>query len=159
MYPHSFKEEFSSGLYYDILLVGCHYGHLREYVDDHENTVIAMLSRRNSQHLIHVDGFQISTRGRQRSKEALLLDGRFGNGTDSVGSDVLPNILSKVLPICIPFMMVIVLKTPLFLYELQGSVVCVDDHFLPHNVMLPLSIGLHNGIQIFVIGGIISDCV
>jgi hypothetical protein len=28
VYPHSFKEEFSSGLCYDILLVGCHNGHL-----------------------------------------------------------------------------------------------------------------------------------
>jgi hypothetical protein len=34
--------------------------------------------------------------------------------------------------------MVIVLQLPLCLYELQGSVVCVDDCFLPHNVMLPL---------------------
>ena len=29
----------------------------------------------------------------------MLLDGQFGNGTTSEGSDVLPNILSKVQPI------------------------------------------------------------
>ena len=33
----------------DILLAGCHNGHLREYVDDHENTFVSMLSRRKAQ--------------------------------------------------------------------------------------------------------------
>jgi len=56
-------------------------------------------------------------------------------------------------------MMVIVLQLPLCLYELQGSVTCVDDYFLPHNVMLPLLVGLHNGIHLFVIGWIHLDCV
>ena len=98
VYPHSFKEEFSSGFYCDILLAGHHNGHLRESVDDHKNTVIAMLSRRKAQHVIHGDGFPRSTRGRQQSTEALLLDGRFGNGAGSAGSDVLPDILSKVWP-------------------------------------------------------------
>ena len=48
VYPHSFKEEFRSGFYCDILLASCHNGHLREIVDDHKNTVIAMLSRRKA---------------------------------------------------------------------------------------------------------------
>ena len=65
-------------------------------VDDQKNTVIAMLSRRKARHVIHRDGFPRSTGGRKRSIEALLLDGRFGNGTSSVGLDVLPDILSKV---------------------------------------------------------------
>jgi hypothetical protein len=99
VYPHSFKEEFSSGFCYDILLAGHHNGHLRESVDDHKNTIISMLSRRKARHVIHRDGFPRSTRGRKRSIEALLLDGRFGNGTSSVGLDVLPDILSKVRPI------------------------------------------------------------
>ena len=60
----------------------------------------------------------------------------------------------KLLQICGPLLMVIVLQLPLCLYELQGSVVCVDDHFLPQNVMLPLSASLHNGIHLFVISGI-----
>jgi hypothetical protein len=55
--------------------------------------------------------------------------------------------------------MAIVLQLPLCLYELQGSVVCVDDCFLPQNVMLPLSASLHNGIHFFFISGILSDCV
>jgi hypothetical protein len=55
--------------------------------------------------------------------------------------------------------MAIVLQLPLCLYELQGSVVYVDDHFLSQNVMLPLPTSLHNGIHFFVISGIISDCV
>jgi hypothetical protein len=99
VYPGSFKEEFSSGFCCDILLVGHHNGDLRESVDNHKNTVIAMLSRRKARRVIHRDGFPRSTRGRKQSIEALLLDGRFGNGTSSVGLDVLPKILSKVQPI------------------------------------------------------------
>ena len=58
-----------------------------------------MLSRRKARHLIHGDGFPRSTRGRQRSIEALLLNGWFGNSASSAGSDVLPDVLSKVWPI------------------------------------------------------------
>jgi len=43
--------------------------------------------------------------------------------------------------------MLIVLQLPLCMYGLQGSVVYVDDYFLPHNVMLYLMVGLHNGIH------------
>ena len=52
-----------------------------------------MLSRRKARDVIHGDGFLRSTRGRQRSIEALLLDGRFGNDASSVGFNVLPDIL------------------------------------------------------------------
>ena len=69
VYPHSFKEEFSSGLCCDILLAGHHNGHLREPVDDHKNTVISMLSGRKAWHVIHGDGFPRSNRGRQRGIE------------------------------------------------------------------------------------------
>jgi hypothetical protein len=65
----------------------------------------------------------------------------------------------KLLQRCGPLMMVIVLHLPLCLYELQGSVVYVDDRFLPQNVMLPLSESLDNGIHFFVISGIVLDCV
>ena len=65
----------------------------------------------------------------------------------------------KLLQICGPLLMVIVLQLPLCLYELQGSVVYVDDRFLPQNVMLPLSASLHNGIHFFVISGILSDSI
>ena len=99
MYPYLFKEEFSSGFCCDILLAGHHNGHLRESVDDHKNTVIALLSRRKERHVIHRDGFPRSTGGRKWSIEALLLDGQFGNGASSAGLDVLSEILSKVQPI------------------------------------------------------------
>jgi hypothetical protein len=99
VYPHSFKEDFSSGICCDILLAVHHNGHLREFVDDRKNTVISMLSRRKARNVIHGDGFPKSTRGRQRSIDALLLDGRFDNGACSAGIDVLPDILSKVQPI------------------------------------------------------------
>ena len=65
----------------------------------------------------------------------------------------------KLLQICGPLVMAIILQLPLRLYELQGSVVCVDDCFLPQNVMLPLSTSLHNGIHLFVISGILTNCV
>ena len=96
MCPHSFKEEFRSGFCCDIILAGRHNGHLQESVHDHESKVFSMLSRRKARHVIHGDGFPRSTRGRYRSIEALLLDGRFGNGSSSEESDVLPNIMSKV---------------------------------------------------------------
>ena len=56
-------------------------------------------------------------------------------------------------------MVMISLQLPLCLYELQESVICVDDRFPPKNVMLPLSTRLHNGIHFFVISGILEDCV
>ena len=69
------------------------------------------------------------------------------------------NVQMELLQVCGPFLMEIVLQLPLCLYELQGSMVCVDDNFLTRNVMLPLTAGLHNGIHFFFIGGILSDCV
>jgi hypothetical protein len=69
------------------------------------------------------------------------------------------NVQMKLLQVCGPLLMAIVLQIPLCLYELQGSVVCVDDCFLSQNVMLPLPTSLHNGIHLFVISGILLDCV
>jgi hypothetical protein len=99
VYPHSFKEDFSSGFCCDILLAGHHNGDLRESVDEHKNTVISMLSIRKARHVIHRDGFPRLTGGRKQSIEALLLDGRFVNGASSARLDVLPDILLKVRPI------------------------------------------------------------
>jgi len=65
----------------------------------------------------------------------------------------------KLLQICGPLLMAIVLQLPLCLYELQGLVICVDDSFLPQNVIIPLSESLHNVIHIFVISGIFSDYI
>jgi hypothetical protein len=50
--------------------------------------------------------------------------------------------------------MVVILQLPLCLYELQRLVISVDDCLLAQNVMFPLTIGLHNGIHFFVIGGV-----
>jgi hypothetical protein len=55
--------------------------------------------------------------------------------------------------------MAIVLQLSLCLYELQGSVVCVNDHYLSQNVMLPFLTSLDNRIHFFVISGILPDCV
>jgi len=48
VYPYSLKEELSSGLFSDALLAGLHDGHLREFVDDHENAILVVLSRRKT---------------------------------------------------------------------------------------------------------------
>ena len=74
-------------------------------------------------------------------------------------SPLILNVQMELLQVCGPFLMAIVLQLPLFFYELQGLVVYVYDHLFPHNVMLPLLVDLHNGIHLFFIGGIISDCV
>jgi hypothetical protein len=55
--------------------------------------------------------------------------------------------------------MAIILQLPLCMYELQGSVVYVDDRFLSQNVMLPLSASLHNALHLFVISWMLSDYV
>jgi hypothetical protein len=65
----------------------------------------------------------------------------------------------NLLQICGPLLIAIVLQLPLCLYELQGSMVCVDDCVLPQNVMILLSTSLHNGIHFFVISGILLDRV
>ena len=69
------------------------------------------------------------------------------------------NVQMKLLQVCGPLLMVIILQLPLCLYELQGSMVYVDDRFLSQNVILPLPTSLHNGIHFFFISGILSDCV
>ena len=99
MYPHLIKEELSSGLFCDTLLAGYHDGHLRESIDDHKNTIVVALSRRKARHLIDGDRFPRPTRIRQRSIQAFLLDGWFGNDIGGVGSNVLPNLLTKFWPV------------------------------------------------------------
>jgi hypothetical protein len=55
--------------------------------------------------------------------------------------------------------MVFVLQIPLCLYEIQRLVMSVDDFLLSHNEMFPLKIGLHNGIHLFVIGGVFPNSI
>ena len=55
--------------------------------------------------------------------------------------------------------MAIVLELPLCLYKLKRSVIGMDDRLLPHNVMLPLPASLHDGIHLFIIGGVILNCI
>ena len=65
----------------------------------------------------------------------------------------------ELLQVCGPLLVAIIQQLPLHLYELEVSVLCVDDRFLPQHVMLPLLAGLRNGIHLFVISGILPDCV
>ena len=41
--PNTLKEELGRGLNHDILLASCQNGHFREPMNNHENTVVAML--------------------------------------------------------------------------------------------------------------------
>ena len=56
-----------------------------------------------------------------------------------------------------PLLMAVVLQFLVCLYELQRLVISVYDRLFPQNVMFPLTIGLYNGINFLVIGGVFSD--
>ena len=83
MYPCLFKEEFVNFLYCDILLSNCQYSHLIKFVHNHKYTVITMLGRRDAIHIVHGDGFPWLVGSRQRSVQALLLNGWLGDGAGS----------------------------------------------------------------------------
>ena len=92
-----------------------------------------------------------------------------GYGHDQWSAEAVCNIIGatllvldvqmKFLQICGPLLMAIILQLPLHLYELHGSMVCVDDCLLLQNVMLSLSTSLHNGIHLFFTSGILSNYV
>jgi len=69
------------------------------------------------------------------------------------------NVQVELLQICRPVLMVIILQLPLCLYKLKRSVIDVDDRLLPHNLMLPLSASLHDRIHLFIIGGVLMNCI
>ena len=61
--------------------------------------------------------------------------------------------------VCGPLLVAIILQLPMFLYQLQGLVISVDDRLFVANVMLPLVISLDNGIHFVVIGELFVDCI
>jgi hypothetical protein len=65
----------------------------------------------------------------------------------------------ELLQVCGPLSMVVVLQPPMCLYDLQRLLISVDDCLLSQNVMFPLTIGFHNGIHFFVIGGVFTDSI
>ena len=99
MYPHSFKEDFGIVLCCDTLLTSRQHSHIRKYVHDHKYIVITMLGRREARHIVYGDGFTQLDGSRQRSVQALLLDGWLVDGKGSIGSNMFPNILSEFWPI------------------------------------------------------------
>lgn len=99
MYPHLFEKDFSSVLYYDTLLAGCQYVHLREFVHDHKYTVTTMFGGREAKQIVHGDVFPRLVGSRQRSVQALLLDGWFGYGIGNARSYIFSNIPSEFWPI------------------------------------------------------------
>ena len=53
MNPHLLEEELSGSLNCDGLLAGSQNGHLLEPINNHKNTVMAMLGGREARHVIH----------------------------------------------------------------------------------------------------------
>lgn len=58
-----------------------------------------------------------------------------------------------------PFLMEIILKLPFFLHKRKRSVICVDEHLVPHNVMPPLSEIMHEIVHFLTIGGVFLNSV
>jgi hypothetical protein len=54
-------------------------------------------------------------------------------------------------------LMEVILQFALCFHELQSIMVNVDDYLLLENVILPLAIGLYNGVHFFVISGVLTD--
>ena len=69
------------------------------------------------------------------------------------------NVQVELLQICRPLLMVIALQLPLCLYKLKRLVINVDDYLLPQNVVLPLSASLHDRIHLFIIDGVLPNCL
>lgn len=69
------------------------------------------------------------------------------------------NVEVTIFQICRPLVMVIVLQLPLCLYKLKRWVIGVDNILLPQNVMIPLSISMHDGIHLFIIGRVLLNCI
>jgi len=65
----------------------------------------------------------------------------------------------ELLQICRPLMMEIVLQLPLCLYKLKRSIIDVDDHLILKNVMVPFPTSLHDGTLLFIICGLLSNCI
>jgi len=63
----------------------------------------------------------------------------------------------KLLQVCGPIMMAIIMEFFLGLHELQRLMIGVDDHLLPENVMPPLVAGLHNGVHFFLVSRVLTD--
>jgi hypothetical protein len=53
--------------------------------------------------------------------------------------------------------MAIIMQFDLCLYELQRLMISVDDCLLPENVMPPLAVGLYNGVNFFVVSGVLKN--
>jgi hypothetical protein len=53
--------------------------------------------------------------------------------------------------------MAIILQFSLCLHELHWLMISVDDCIIPENVMPPLVEGLHNGVHLFFISGVLTN--
>ena len=63
----------------------------------------------------------------------------------------------ELLQVCGPLLMAVILQFSLCLHELQWLMISVDDCLPPKNLMSPLVASLHNGVNFFVIGRVLTD--
>jgi hypothetical protein len=87
-----------------------------------------------------------------------------GRSTEAVSdticaSCIILDVEMELLQVGGPLLIAVVLQLPLCLYELQRLVMSVDDCLISQNVMFPLTIGLYNGINFLVIGGVFLDSI
>jgi hypothetical protein len=83
MNPKMFKEHLSSGLNGGTLLSCYQDGHLRKPINDHKYTIITMLGRRWTRHVMDGYGLRGPIESRKRSVQPMIFNGVFGNGTSS----------------------------------------------------------------------------
>jgi hypothetical protein len=63
----------------------------------------------------------------------------------------------KLLQVCGPILMVVIMKFSLCSHELQRLMINVDNCLLPENVMPPLEVSFHNGVHFFVVIRLLMD--
>jgi hypothetical protein len=51
----------------------------------------------------------------------------------------------------------VILQFSLCLHELQWLMISVDDCILSKNLISPMAVGLHNGVNFFVISRVLTD--
>jgi hypothetical protein len=77
---------------------------------------------------------------------------------DMIGASyIIFDVEMELLQVCGPLLIVVILQFSLCLYELQRLMISVNECLIPKNVMLPLATCLYNGINFFVICGVLVD--
>jgi hypothetical protein len=78
--------------------------------------------------------------------------------SSAVGAScIILDVEMELLQVCGPLLMVVILQFSLSLHELQRLMIDVDHCLLPENLILPLEVGLQNGLQFFVVSRVLME--